>query len=262
MTHYERLGITRDASREQIKRAFRERAMKTHPDLRTGSPKEIRRASREFGDLSNAYRGLIDPVKRAAYDHTLGPDRSSNPSPARAATHGEVKPRHLVEDYQELDAIRVEIWNEPRSDFLRQTLLYTIFLVMLGPIYYLLLMNFLRRWNTGESVWRSFLGMMTIPCLGLWVTWVISVRFQRIRACGGLRKFWRRTPRRRRQPRPGSTIELGSLPLVLLLLGFFDALVMYASDTLGEGFRRGVVMSIVPLVVLVWIGKRRKDSKP
>ena len=67
-THYERLGIRRDASHEQIKVAFRERMRAAHPDLNPGS-------SDEAAYLNEAYDVLSDAQLRAAYDLTLPVDR-------------------------------------------------------------------------------------------------------------------------------------------------------------------------------------------
>lgn len=62
---YDVLGVTRTASAEEIKVAFRERAKKTHPDA-TGS--NTAEASGAFRDMVDAYRVLRDPTKRAEYD--------------------------------------------------------------------------------------------------------------------------------------------------------------------------------------------------
>jgi molecular chaperone DnaJ len=61
--YYEVLGVPRDASMEEIKRAFRRLAMKYHPD-RNKSPD----AEAKFKEINEAYQVLSDPQKRAAYD--------------------------------------------------------------------------------------------------------------------------------------------------------------------------------------------------
>lgn len=61
---YELLGVARDASSEDIKKAYRKLAMQYHPD-RNPNDKE---AEQRFKDLSEAYDVLKDEQKRAAYD--------------------------------------------------------------------------------------------------------------------------------------------------------------------------------------------------
>lgn len=62
---YEVLGVTRDATEEEIKKAFRRQARKLHPDVNK-SPN----AEEEFKELNEAYDILSDPNKRAYYDRT------------------------------------------------------------------------------------------------------------------------------------------------------------------------------------------------
>jgi len=61
-THYEILGVSRDASKAQIKTAFRELAKKYHPDVLPGLE------GTKFQKIVEAYRVLSDPIKRKAYD--------------------------------------------------------------------------------------------------------------------------------------------------------------------------------------------------
>jgi len=61
--YYDIMGVERDASQDDIKRAYRRLARKYHPDVSKESDAETR-----FKDLGEAYAVLKDPEKRAAYD--------------------------------------------------------------------------------------------------------------------------------------------------------------------------------------------------
>jgi molecular chaperone DnaJ len=62
--YYEVLGVNRDASEEDIKKAYRKHAMKWHPDRNPDNPK----AEEHFKECKEAYEVLADAQKRAAYD--------------------------------------------------------------------------------------------------------------------------------------------------------------------------------------------------
>jgi molecular chaperone DnaJ len=61
--YYEILGVKRDASPEQIKKAYRQLAMKLHPDVATEAD-----AGERFKKVAEAYEVLQDPKKRDLYD--------------------------------------------------------------------------------------------------------------------------------------------------------------------------------------------------
>ncbi|MDN5762995.1 MAG: molecular chaperone DnaJ [Microlunatus sp.] len=61
--YYETLGVARDASPEQIKKAYRQLAMKLHPDVANEAD-----ASEKFKKVAEAYEVLGDPKKRDLYD--------------------------------------------------------------------------------------------------------------------------------------------------------------------------------------------------
>jgi len=61
MDHYETLGVSKDATPQDIKKAYRKLAMKHHPDK--GGDQE------QFKRITGAYEVLSDPDKRAQYDN-------------------------------------------------------------------------------------------------------------------------------------------------------------------------------------------------
>jgi molecular chaperone DnaJ len=62
--YYEVLGVNRDASEEDVKKAYRKLAMQHHPDRNPDNPK----AEEKFKEAKEAYEVLCDADKRAAYD--------------------------------------------------------------------------------------------------------------------------------------------------------------------------------------------------
>ena len=69
--YYQTLGVSKDASSDAIKKAFRDLARRTHPDKFQGADKAG--AEAKFKEINEAYEVLRDPDKRRKYD-TLGAD--------------------------------------------------------------------------------------------------------------------------------------------------------------------------------------------
>ncbi|EES00581.1 chaperone protein dnaJ 72 [Sorghum bicolor] len=83
--HYQTLGIRRDATKAEVKAAFRRSALRDHPDRHAGSTDAAARAdaARRFRQASDAYHVLSDDRRRAEYDLRL---RGSTSSYARTSS--------------------------------------------------------------------------------------------------------------------------------------------------------------------------------
>jgi curved DNA-binding protein len=78
--HYDVLGVSRDASAQEITRAFRTLALRYHPDVNRGWD-----AGQQFREVSDAYEVLHDPGRRARYD-AVRAGRSDHHRPRAART--------------------------------------------------------------------------------------------------------------------------------------------------------------------------------
>ncbi|MDP4133221.1 MAG: DnaJ domain-containing protein, partial [Bacillota bacterium] len=82
--YYEVLGVSKTATDEEIKKAYRSMAKKYHPDLNKDDQET---AEKKFKEVNEAYEVLSDPQKKArydqfghaAFDQTAGGGYSGNP---------------------------------------------------------------------------------------------------------------------------------------------------------------------------------------
>ncbi len=65
MDYYEVMGLSRAASEEEIKKAYRQLARKYHPDMNPGNDTYVTK----FKEIQNIYEVLSDPQKKLQYDH-------------------------------------------------------------------------------------------------------------------------------------------------------------------------------------------------
>lgn len=65
--YYEVLGVSKDASSDDLKKAYRKLAKQYHPDMNPGD----KTAETKFKEVNEAYEVLNDPAKRQRYEQLL-----------------------------------------------------------------------------------------------------------------------------------------------------------------------------------------------
>ncbi len=65
--YYDLLGVTKSSSAQEIKNAYRKKALEWHPDRHQGADKE--EAEKKFKEINEAYQVLSDSNKKSAYDN-------------------------------------------------------------------------------------------------------------------------------------------------------------------------------------------------
>ncbi|MEW5826975.1 MAG: molecular chaperone DnaJ [Candidatus Bipolaricaulota bacterium] len=90
--YYEVLGLARDASEADVKKAYRQKAKELHPDR---NPADRKRAEEDFKRVAEAYEILSDPQKRAQYD------RFGHAGPDQGFTFGDTDLRRARDAYRE-----------------------------------------------------------------------------------------------------------------------------------------------------------------
>ena len=90
--YYEVLGVAKDATEAEIKKAYRQKAKELHPDR---NPSDRKRAEEDFKRVAEAYEVLADSQKRSQYD------RYGHAGPDQGFTFGDTDFRRAREAYQE-----------------------------------------------------------------------------------------------------------------------------------------------------------------
>lgn len=90
MNHYETLGVSRDASAQEIKKAYKKLARKWHPDLNKDN---LKVAEEKMREINVAYDTLSDEVKRLDYNKKLdaesaGPSRKTSAGGQQKTSQG------------------------------------------------------------------------------------------------------------------------------------------------------------------------------
>ena len=91
-THYETLGVPRDASPDAVRAAFRRLAMEHHPDR---NPQDLDGAHKRMIAVNVAYQILIDPKRRGEYDAWLDAG-AGQPTPEQEQRTQEVERLHRM----------------------------------------------------------------------------------------------------------------------------------------------------------------------
>lgn len=108
MNSYEVLGVRHDATHDEIKKAYRALARRTHPDVGGDAMKPL------FLSVTSAWETLSDPEKRAAYDRAHGLGTPAPSGPSSGAAHG---PAPQPEDRREQPSAPSPPRADPGPDF-------------------------------------------------------------------------------------------------------------------------------------------------
>lgn len=84
MSHYDTLGVARDATEAEIRRAFRKKASECHPDRHHHDPELKAANDARMSAINGAYTVLRDPERRAHYDVTGQDEVEEDPIEAKA----------------------------------------------------------------------------------------------------------------------------------------------------------------------------------
>ena len=119
-THYELLGLDTGAPPDEVKRAFRREIARYHPDkVQHLGPEFQQIAATRAAELTEAYRILMDPAERQAYDAQLA--SGGSPAPAAPAPATDSAPTTAGSRTSQEARPRAEPAPAPVSESLRET---------------------------------------------------------------------------------------------------------------------------------------------
>lgn len=125
--YYDILGVGRDASYDDVKAAWREKAKQWHPD-KFRSEAEKLQAHEQFLDIGEAYSVLIDAHKRAAYDARQFGGQSER-------EYGGYEGASPAEDQREAQQWFQSILNESPSEFAGTTATLAVMVPFMGFVW-------------------------------------------------------------------------------------------------------------------------------
>ena len=109
---YAVLGVKREATQDEIRKAYRELAKKLHPDLNPGD----RQAEEKFKQISAAYDLLGDAEKRARFDRGEI-DAAAEDCDVRRRNAGNAAEQHTAAAVLLLEATRADVRCHPTRNF-------------------------------------------------------------------------------------------------------------------------------------------------
>lgn len=114
MSLYEVLGVTQQATTDDIKKAYRKLALKHHPDRNPGDES----ACEKFKEVQNAYDILSDPNQRARHD--MPGMRTPTPPPRPKKPEKKKDPKDVAWEnrkhgftYADAPGPKVDLWGKP-----------------------------------------------------------------------------------------------------------------------------------------------------
>ena len=88
--YYKIMGIAKDATTEEVKKAYKKQALIWHPDKHANDDESGKEnADKMFKDIGEAYSVLSDPEKKKRYDDGADIDELNNPGHGGGGFHGE-----------------------------------------------------------------------------------------------------------------------------------------------------------------------------